>query len=359
MKCIHIFCVITLLVIAPSLIMAEPVKKYDVFGVGNSMVDIIVKVSEQELAQLLPPGVKKGGDIHIDEASMQSIMKRMKDITIIPGGSSANVMVNISSFNGKAAFNSVIKDDELGKLFKESMDNARVSYLSPINNQGKATATCLTFITPDGDRTFVVNIGTAADMSERYIDYSQIKDSKVLYTEGSIWDHEGTTRAKAATKAIGVANRMGVKVAFNLHDEFYISQYRSQFLRLLPMIDIVISNENGAKKLFATDDLTQVIQQYQKRNKIGIVTLGAKGAIIITKNEIIHIPALVEKKDVVDTTGAGDAFAAGFLYGYTHGKSLKESGHIGAQAASQIIRQLGARPNRPLAEILTEMSARN
>lgn len=358
MKCIQLFCAAIILAVAPSLTMAKDTKKYDVFGIGNSMVDIIVKVSDQELDKLLPSGVKKGGDIYVTEETLRSIMGRVKDPLILPGGSSANVMVDVASFNGKAAFNSVISDDEMGKLFKKSMDDANVAYLSPIQKKGKATASCLTFVTPDGERTFVVNIGIASDLGERYIDYSQIKNSKVLYTEGSIWDKDGR-RAKAATKAIGVANRMGVKVAFNLHDGFYMSQYRSQFVRLLPMLDIVIGSENVAKELFKAKDLTQVIQQFQKRDKIAVVTQGAKGALIITKNEVIHIPSIVAKEDVVDTSGAGDAFAAGFLYGYTHGKSLKESGELGAQAASKIVTQLGARPNQPFAGILTEMSFRN
>jgi sugar/nucleoside kinase (ribokinase family) len=352
MKFINRLCTITTLLLIPSLAVSKENKKYDVIGIGNSMVDIVTKVSDEELLALLPAGGKKGGDIHVDEPTLNLLMAKLTNKKVIPGGSSANVMVDIASLGGKTAFNTVILNDQLGKVFKQSMTKAKVTMLSPVAKSGPGTATCLTFITPDGERSFVVYVGIAADMSEPYINYTSLKDAKVLYTEGSVWDHNGK-RAQAVIKAIKQAKATDVKIAFNLHNEFYISQYREEFKKILPLVDIVMSNENEAKELFGTSDLNYVINEYRKYVDVAIITQAANGALIVTKDDVMHIPALAKREDIIDTNGAGDAFAAGFLYGYTHGESLQKSGEIGAQAAAEIIKQEGARPQTSLAKVLS------
>jgi sugar/nucleoside kinase (ribokinase family) len=318
-------------------------KKYDVIGLGNALVDIIAYVSEQEIYKLMPKDFKKGDTNKIDDLMATEITSKMINAEIIAGGSTANVMVGISSLGGKTGFNTIVADDKLGRLFKQSMLDANVDYLSKIDkNLTQNTARCLTFITPDKERTFAVSSGISNRLNEEFIDYSSIKNSKVFYTDSSILDNNGM-KSKAAISALKIANENNVATAFNLHNNYYIAHYGAEIISLLPKIDIIIGSEKEGMDLLGKTNITETINQFLKYSKIVIMTQGKEGALIATKDETIHIPSVADPSRVIDLNGAGDAFSSGFLYGYTHNYSLKESGQLGAKVSAEIIYQTGAR----------------
>jgi sugar/nucleoside kinase (ribokinase family) len=324
-------------------------KMYDVVAIGNSLVDIITEVNEQELKAAMPAKFNRSNTTNIDDATADKMIANMKNKAIIPGGSAANVMVNIATLGGKTAFNSIIANDEYGNIFKTSLTESGVDYLSPSPNSEKRTSRCLTFITPDKDRSFAVSPGIAHDFDRSFIDFDKIANAKILYIEGSAWDKHGP-REEALNEAVDIANKTGTTVAFNLHNSYYIKQFRENFLAILPKTNIVISNEIEAKDMFQTKSLDTVIANYRKFVDIAIITQGKNGALLVTKDDIIKIPALAEPAKIVNTNGAGDAFTGGLLYGLTNGYNLKDSGYLGAKAAAEIIYQIGARPPQNLAE---------
>jgi fructokinase len=322
-------------------------KKYDVVSIGKAMVDLIQYVSEEELLKIMPSGFKKSDTTKIDNNEANNIIAKMKNITIIPGGSEANVMVNISSLGGKTAFNTIAANDKFGILFKESLEKEGVDYLSPFTKDNKLnTARCITFITPDKDRTFAVSADIAKEINDKFVNYDSIINSKVFYTDASNLSPGGANNA--THKAINLAKKHNTIVAFNLNNNHYVKTYRDDIIKLLPNINIIIGSENEALNLFKMSDLNEVIKKYLEHSQIVIITQGKEGAIIATNENIIHVPSVVDQAKIIDLNGAGDAFAAGFLYGYTHGYTLMESGKIAAKTSAQLIYQTGARPSKKL-----------
>jgi sugar/nucleoside kinase (ribokinase family) len=328
-------------------------KKFDVFGVGTATIDIITKVSEEDFKRFLsiPYNVKKGEMIYIDEKTVNDLQSKMKNSEVIAGDSAANVMVDIASLGGKSAFNTIVADDELGLMFNKSLEDFGVVAVNQPKTDNFQTARNLIFVTPDGERTMLTYSGIAEEFNQTDIKYHQIKDYKIVYIEGGIWDNEGK-KTKATLRTFNTAKKVGAQKAFALHDTLYVNKYREQFLELIKTVDLVFCNEKEALALFKTKDIDDAIKQFQALDKITIMTASAKGAYIISKNEVIHVPTKVTQEKVVDTTGSGDAFTAGFIYGYINGKSLKEAGDIGANAAAYIIQQIGARPKGKLSDIL-------
>lgn len=326
-------------------------KKYDVVSIGKAMVDIIEYVSEEDLIRIMPIGFKRSDTTRVDEATANKILAKMRNIIVIPGGSEANVMVDIASLGGKTAFNAIAANDEMGVLFKESLIKEKVDYLSPLAmNSTKGTARCFAFITPDKDRTFAVSAEIAKEINDNFIDYNSIKNSKVFYTDASNLSHGGAY--EVTLKAIDVARRGSTIVAFNLNNNYYVEKYKDEITNLLPKIDIIIGSEKEAKNLFKVENLDEVISRYLEHAQIVVITQGERGATIASKTARVHIPSEVEVKKIVDLNGPGDAFAAGFLYGYTHGYTLGESGKIAAKTAAQIIYQVGPRPKNKLSKLV-------
>ena len=322
-------------------------KKYDVVAIGQAMVDVIQYVSNEELIKIAPKGFRKADSNRIDDLVADNLYLKIKNPIIIPGGSEANVMVNIASLGGKSAFNTIAADDEFGTLFKNSLIREKVSYLSALAPQGKdmRTARCFTFITPDKERTFIVAADITEKINDDFVNYDAIKNSKVFYTDAS--NLTGEKSAAVIIKAIDVARKNGTEVAFNLNNNYYVEKHREQILKLLPKIDIFMGSENEAMNLFKSKSIDQAVNEYLKKVKIVVITLGKRGAIIATSQSRLRIPA-VEVAEIKDLNGAGDGFVAGFLYGYTHRFSLKKSGEIAAKTAAQIISQVGARPRKNL-----------
>ncbi|MCT4634993.1 MAG: adenosine kinase [Rickettsiales bacterium] len=333
---------------------AEINKKYDVIAIGNALVDIISYTSQEKMTRIMPTNFKKGDTIKVTESTADEIASKMSNPLIIPGGSSANTMVDLASMGGKTAFNSIVADDELGRLFVKSLEKENVDYLSPFDKRiDKQTARCITFITPDKDRTFAVATNIIDDLDDSFIDYEAMKSSKIIYTDSSSLDHGGV-RSKTVIKAYDIAKNNNALSALNLNNNYYIENYGPEIISLLPKIDILIGSENEAKNLFKTQDLETAVLKYLEHIKIIVITQEERGALIATKNERIHIDSKVTPDKVSDLNGAGDAFAAGFLYGQTHNYTLRESGELAAKAAAEIIYQSGARPNHSLKIIFQE-----
>ena len=338
----------------PSLSFSET-KKYDVVAIGKAMVDIIQYISEEELKQIMPAGFNKADSNKITDKQADQINDKMHDVIIISGGSEANVIADIASLGGKTAFNAISADDKFGAIFKESLEKEGVHYSSPFSKDpSKRTARCFTFITPDKDRTFAVSADIVKDIDDRYkdiddryIDYNAIKESKLFYTDASNLSH-GKNQSKVTIKAIETANQNNTITAFNLNNNRYVESYGDEIISLLPKIDIIVGSEKEALNLFKVNTIDEALAKYLEHAKIVIITQGKEGAVIATKDERIHIPSIVEQSKIVDLNGAGDAFIGGFLYGYTHGYSLKDAGHLGAKTSAQIISQTGARPTKNL-----------
>ena len=338
-------------ILLPSLSLSVD-KKYDVVAIGNVMVDLIEYTSEDELYKIMPLGFHKADTNKIDNKTADQIHSNMHDIITIPGGSTANVMVDIASLGGKTAFNAISANDKFGKLFKESLIKEGVSYTSPFSKDlSQHTSLCFTFITPDKDRTFAVYADIAKEINDNFIDYDAIKNSKVFYTDASNLSHGGN-QSKVTFKAVDVAKNNGIITAFNLNNNHYVETYRDEIISLLPKIDIIVGSEAEARNLFKVKTTDEAITKYLNYAQIVVITQGKKGAIIATKEAKFHIPTAGETSRIIDLNGAGDGFIAGFLYGYTHDYNLEDSGKLGAKTAAQIIYQVGARPSKSLKKAL-------
>lgn len=323
-------------------------KKYDVVAIGKAMVDLIENVSEEELKQIMPAGFNKSDSNRIDEKTADEIQAKMHDITVISGGSEANIVADIGSLGGNAAFNAIAADDELGNLFKKGLEKENVKFLSPFTQDKSArTARCFTFITPDKDRTFAVSASITSEISDWYIDYEAIKESKVFYTDASNLSHGGA-QSKVTNKAMDVAIANGTIIAFSLNNNHYVEKYRDEIISLLPKVSIFISSEKEAKNLFKVSNIDEALNRYLKYVKVAVITQGKKGAVIATKDSKFTVKSVADDRKIIDLNGAGDGFTAGFLYGYTHNYTLKDAATLGSKTAAEIIYQVGARPQENL-----------
>ncbi len=267
-------------------------------------------------------------------------MQSLKPLKVAAGGAAANSVANISIMGGKSGFLGTVSNDQTGKDFNESLKNVDVSHVNNPKDFDESSGKSYIFITPDADRTMFTYIGSADNITHSDINYEALGEYKVLFTEAFLWDKGEMT--DVVKKSFKTMHEQGGLNAFTLSAEFIVRKHREDFLELMPQIDILFGNESEFKALFDSANLHTIITQLKKFNTISVITLGKKGAVIVLKENVIYISAPKVKK-VVDATGAGDAFAAGFLYGFTHNKGLKESGDMGAELAGKILGQLGAR----------------
>ncbi len=267
-------------------------------------------------------------------------MQSLKPTKVSAGGAAANSVANISALGGKSGFLGTVSNDEVGHQFNHSLRNINVEHLNQPKNLDEPSGKSYIFITPDADRTMFTYIGSADNITHDDINYDALEEYKILFTEAFLWDNaEMTDVVKTSFKKM---HEHGGLNAFTLSAEFVVKKNREDLLQLMSDIDILFGNDGEYKALFAQNDISKVIKELQKYKSVSVITLGKKGAVIVLKDNVIHIsPPRVKK--LKDATGAGDAFAAGFLYGFTHGKSLKECGEIGAYTAGRVLSQLGAR----------------
>jgi sugar/nucleoside kinase (ribokinase family) len=318
--------------------------KYDVTGVGNAIVDILAKVDD---AFLEVHGLKKASMTLIDERQAKNIYDDMPPAIEKSGGSAANTMAGIASFGGKAAFIGKVKDDSLGQIFGHDLRSIGVHYTTKAAENGVSTAKCLISITPDAERTMATYLGATREISVADIDEEIIANSKIIYLEGYLWDEP---HAKdAMRKALEIAKKHGRKVALSLSDAFCVDRHREGFLALINAgVDILFANEAEIKGLFQVDNFDNAVEKAGGIAEIVAITRGAQGSVILHGAKLQKIAAQANLK-VVDTTGAGDLYASGFLFGYANGHNMAECGRLATIAASEIIQHIGARPEIELA----------
>jgi sugar/nucleoside kinase (ribokinase family) len=319
----------------------------DILALGNAIVDVIARAEDDFLVK---QGVAKGSMTLIDEAQAEKLYAAMGPATIISGGSAANTVVGAASFGAKCAFIGRIKADAVGDVFAHDIVKSGVAFGTPAASDGPATARSFILVTPDGERTMNTYLGACQNLSEADIDPATVARAKVTYLEGYLWDPPG---AKAAfRKAADLAHKAGREVALTLSDTFCVDRYRGEFRDLIrsKAVDLVFANEHELKALYETADFDTALEALRGEAKRAAVTRSEKGAVIIEGKTTIAVPA-VPIEQLVDATGAGDAYAAGFLFGYTAGMGFEKAGKLGALAASHVIQKIGARPAVPLKEL--------
>lgn len=313
---------------------------YDVVAVGHAVVDILASTTD---AFLTEHGIAKGSMTLIDAFRAETLGRTMKNTVEASGGSAANTMVGLASFGGKAAFIGKVNDDRLGQVFAEEIQKAGVHFDSKHATGGAATGSSHILITPDGQRSMNTFLGCASVLSEADMGAEKISAAKILYVEGYLWDAPSTKAAIRA--AITHAKASSRKVALTLSDSFCVGRWRDEFKALLAHdVDIVFANEAEAKALFETDSFDQAFQQFRKWGKTAAITRSEHGSVVCEDGRV-HILDADPVARVEDTTGAGDQYAAGFLFGYARGLPLDVCGRLGGLAAAEVIAHVGPRPN--------------
>ena len=286
----------------------------------------------------------------IDETRAEMLYGEMGPGREMSGGSAGNTAAGIASLGGACGFIGKVHNDELGEVFTHDMRAAGVEFSTAHLVGGPATARCLVLVTPDAERTMNTYLGACVELGPDDIDEDQIARAQVTYMEGYLWDPP--LAKDAFRRAIEVAHGAGRKTALTLSDSFCVDRYRQEFLQLLEGdIDILFANEDELKSLYQVDSFDDALQRVQGHCEIAALTRSEKGSVIVRGNEI-HVIDASPVDRVVDTTGAGDQFAAGFLYGYTHGYELAQCAHIGSIAAAEVISHVGPRPLVKLSELV-------
>jgi len=325
-------------------------KSFDVAAIGNAIVDVIAPTDD---AFLLKHNIAKGVMTLIDEYRATTLYEALPKAPETAGGSAANTMAGVASFGGEGLFVGRVKKDRLGESFAASMAQTGIDYTTKMATSGASTACCLIAVTPDGQRSMNTYLGASRELDSSDIDEDKIARAKVLYIEGYLWD---APEAKAAiNRAIAATKRAGHKVALTLSDPFCVGRWREEFLDLWKNdLDILFANEEEAKALFEVENFDDALQAARQTEGILALTRSEKGCVIASGNEL-HVLDAAPVAKVIDTTGAGDQFAAGFLYGLTHGKALDHCGRLGAIAAAEVISHYGARPEVNLADLAAKL----
>ena len=328
--------------------MAEP--KYGVVAVGNALVDVISQVSEDFIAeQNEAHGMEKGAMTLVDEARAVELYSLMPAGTETSGGSAANTMAGFGSFGGQGTFIGKTADDPLGHIFREDIRSLGVNFDTQPLVLGAKTGRCMILVTPDAQRTMNTFLGASVELRAEDVEKSLIYDAKVTYLEGYLFDKD--TAKQAFIMAAEYAHEAGHRVALTLSDPFCVDRHRHDFLQLVENhVDILFANEEEIKSLFMQEDFEDAISAISKHVEIAAVTRSEKGAVVISGDERFDVPA-APVENVIDTTGAGDQFAAGFLYGFTEGKPLEECAKLGTIAAAEVISHIGPRPLVKLADL--------
>ena len=321
--------------------------KYDVLGIGNAIFDVLVQTDESFLGR---HGMTKGGMALIDEARALSIYQDMGPAIEMSGGSAANTIVGVANLGARAAYVGKVRDDQIGRLYTHDIRAAQVAFETKPASDGPATGCCYILVTPDGERTMNTYLGAAQELMPDDIDAAQVAASAILYLEGYLWDPKSAK--EAFVKASTIAHEAGRQVALTLSDSFCVDRYRGEFLDLMRSgtVDLVFANEAELHSLYQTADFDTALTQLRSDAKLAVVTRSEKGCVVAAKDGVTAVPAFPIDK-IVDTTGAGDLFAAGFLFGLVRGAGFEAAGRLGALAAAEVIQHIGARPQVSLKEL--------
>ena len=325
-----------------------PSSDYDVVGIGNAIVDVLAKADEHFLVQ---HNLAKGAMTLIDAPTAGRLYQAMAPAIECSGGSTANTMAGLASLGGRGAFIGKVCADQLGSVFNHDIKAAGVAFSTPPSKGGPPTARCLIFVTPDGQRTMQTYLGACVELKPDDVRLEQIQGARITYLEGYLWD---PPEAKEAfRKAVKIAHAAGRRVALSLSDPFCVGRHRAEFLELVENdVDILFANEAEITSLYQTTSFDDAMAQVRrKKDRIAALTRSEKGAVIVSGDQVHQVPA--EKvAQLIDTTGAGDLFAAGVLYGLTHGHNLPSAGRIGVICAAEIISHFGARPEVSLKDLV-------
>jgi sugar/nucleoside kinase (ribokinase family) len=324
--------------------------RFDVVGLGNAIVDVIARADDD---LLIRENLHKGSMTLVDESRADQLYGVMGPATIISGGSAANTIVGAASFGARTAFIGKVRDDDAGKAFRHDIRSIGVHFDTAPAINGPATARCLVMVTPDGERTMNTYLGACQNLTPDDVDADLIRESGITYLEGYLWDPPAAKQA--FVKAADIAHGAGRNVALTLSDSFCVDRYRDEFLGLMQngTLDIVFANQHELKALYQTSDLQTAINAFRAQNILGVVTCSADGSLVVTRQETHAVPAFPIEK-LVDTTGAGDLFAAGFLAGLSRGSDYVTCARLGSLAAAEVIQHVGARPQVRLSELAAE-----
>ena len=313
-------------------------RRFDVTGIGNAIVDVLAQAEDSLLAEhKLPKGAMNLIDADMAE-TLYAIMGPAKEAS---GGSAGNTIAGIAALGGRTAYIGKVAKDQLGEVFTHDIRAVGVTYDTTPLIGGLPTARSLIFVTPDAQRTMQTFLGATTQLGPEDVDMDYITSSKVLYLEGYLWDQP---RAKAAMRDAAIkAHEAGVKVSLTLSDSFCVARFRDEFLELAEKhVDILFANESEILSLYQTDVFDTALQQVRKHCEIAALTRSEKGSVVVNGDEV-HVIDAVPGVKVVDTTGAGDAYAAGFLYAYTQGRDLVTCGRLGGAMAAKVISHFGPR----------------
>ena len=327
--------------------------RLDVLAIGNAIVDVIADASDDFVAA---QGVPKGSMRLIDEAEAERLYQAMGPARELSGGSAANTVAGVAALGLKAGFIGQLANDQLGQIFSHDIRSLGVDFDTPARDDVGATARCLILVTPDAQRTMNTFLGAAQMLEAHAVDAARIAEARTLYLEGYLWDPDAARAAMHA--AMNAARAAGTRVAFTLSDSFVVDRHRDDLLRLLDQgrIDVLFANEAEIRQLAGAADLNAGISAIAPKVATLVVTRGELGALAIREGQTAEVPAEPITR-LVDTTGAGDLFAAGFLAGEGRGLGLEQSLKLGAIAASEVIQHYGARPERDLKALAGELLA--
>ncbi len=319
---------------------------YDVVGIGNAIVDVLAHAEDDFLAR---EGLDKGAMTLIDGARAQALYQAMGPAIEVSGGSAANTMAGIASFGGRGAYIGKVRNDQLGGVFGHDIRSAGVHFDTAPATSGPRTGRCLVLVTPDAQRTLQTFLGAASGLGPDDIDADLVGESQVVYLEGYLFDPPS---AKAAfVKAAEIAHARGRRVALSLSDPFCVDRHRAAFQHLVDHhVDILFANEWEVAALYQTQSFDDALQSVRGKCAIAALTRSAKGSVVIAGGET-HVIDASPAGRVVDTTGAGDLYAAGFLFGLARGRDLAACAGLGGLAAAEVIGHFGARPETPLARL--------
>ena len=327
--------------------MNQPPLRYDVLGLGNAIVDVIAEAEDRALDRL---DLAKGTMTLVDEARMLALYEGMGPAVEMSGGSCANTMAALASLGASAAYVGKVQDDQLGEVFRHDIGAAGVDFHTPPLDGGPPTARCLIFVTRDAQRTMATYLGACVELGPGDVDEADVAAAKIVYLEGYLWDRPG---AKAAClKAAELAHRHGRQVALTLSDPFCVDRWRAEFADLIARhVDILIANEAEICSLYGTNQLHEAAERVRDQVRVAALTCSADGSLLVTGGRTQPIEA-AQVARLVDTTGAGDLYAAGLLYGLAHDLPPPACGRLGSLAAAEVLGHYGARSQRPLAPLV-------
>jgi sugar/nucleoside kinase (ribokinase family) len=331
-----------------------PNSKFDVLGIGNAIVDVMARTEEDFLVR---EGLAKSSMRLIDAAEADRLYDHMGPAIEASGGSAGNTVAGVASFGGRAAFIGKVADDVFGKLYRHDMRASGVHFDTPPLAGGAPTARSMILVTPDGERTMNTYLGACQALAPGDIDAELVAESLITYLEGYLWDPP--LAKDAFRRAARIAHAAGRKVSITLSDAFCVDRYRQEFLGLIrdKTIDILFANDSELRSLYETASFETAVEALRKDCRLAAVTVGPEGALIVEPDKVVKVPA-TPVETVVDTTGAGDLFASGFLFGFARGLGHADSARLGTIAAAEVIGHIGPRPATSLAELARQAGYR-